>query len=194
MKKTILLAMALAISASLLAQIQTSISQSQKYQEQDKVKEYKRSADFGFGVGTDYGGIVGIKATFTPLKYLGFFGAAGYYKIDFGWSLGLNFYFIPKTNKNNIRPYAKVMYGTNRAIIIDGADEYDKVYAGLSPGIGCEFRFGATTSHGLNIALNFPISSSDFKNDYDAVKNDPAIQIEQDILPIAFSIGYHFEI
>jgi len=106
----------------------------------------------------------------------------------------MNVYFIPKTNKNNIRPFAKVMYGTNRVILIDGTDEYDKVYSGWSPGIGCEIRFGASASHGLNLAINIPISSSDFKEDYDAIQDDPAIKIEQDILPVSFSIGYHFEL
>ena len=194
MKKVILLAITIAISTSLSAQIRTSISQSEKHQKKEETEEYKRSADFGFGIGTDYGGIFGIKATFTPLKYLGLFGSVGYYKMDFGWQLGMNVYFIPKTNKNNIRPFAKVMYGTNRAIIIEGAEEYDKIYSGWSPGFGCEFRFGASASHGLNLAINFPISSSDFKDDYDAIQDDPEIKIEQDILPVSFSIGYHFEL
>ena len=194
MKKVILLAMMIAISAILSAQVRTSISQSHKYQQKEEGEEYKRSADFGFGVGTDYGGIFGIKATFTPIKFIGIFGAAGYYMVDFGWELGMNVYFIPKTNKNNIRPYAKGMYGTNRVIKIDGTDEYDKVYSGWSPGLGVEIRFGAGSSHGLNLAINFPVNSSDFNSDYDAIQDDPDVKIEQDILPVSFSIGYHFEI
>lgn len=160
-------------------------------QETEKI-EMKRIFDLGFGCGLDYGGLIGAKATFIPVKYIGIFASGGYHLVSFGWQIGVTGYFLPKTNVKKIRPYAKVMYGSNRVIIVKGASQHDKNYIGLTPGVGLEFRFGATASHGLNFDLNFPIGSSEFKDDFDALKNDPQIEIT-DPFPITISFGYHFE-
>ena len=160
-------------------------------QEYEKI-EMKRIFDIGFGFGLDYGGLIGAKATFIPIKYLGIFASGGYHLVSFGWQIGVTGYILPKTNVKKIRPYVKIMYGSNRVIIVEGASGYDMNYIGFTPGIGIEIRFGAKASHGLNADLNFPIGSSEFNDDFDELKNNPSITTS-DPLPIAISFGYHFE-
>lgn len=154
--------------------------------------EVKRVFDLGTGMGLDYGGLLGIKGTFVPIKYLGIFASVGYHLAGPGWQVGVTGYILPKTNLKKVRPYGKVMFGTNRVIIVYGASEYNKTYMGFTPGAGVEFRFGPTASHGLNIDLNIPVNSSKFNDDLDDLKNNPAIDISSPS-PVTISLGYHFE-
>jgi len=162
-------------------------------EKKQELLEIKRTVDVGAGFGLDYGGLIGFQVTYTPIKYLGVIVSAGYHLVSFGWQLGLKGYILPKTNLKRVRPTLKVMFGSNRAIVVDGASQYNKSYVGFTPGAGVELRFGEKKSHGLNIDLNFPISSSEFNNDYEALKNDPNIEITVPPAPVAFAIGYHFE-
>ena len=148
--------------------------------------------DIGLGLGLDYGGVMGAKFTYLPFKHFGFFASFGYHSIQFGWQLGAIGYFIPNLETKTVRPYAKLFYGTNRAILVEGDESRSKVYYGLTTGIGTEFRFGKWKRHGLNIDLNFMINSAGFQEDYDALKNNPNYNIGEP-LPFAISFGYHVE-
>lgn len=159
---------------------------------QTETIEISRMFDLGFGLGLDYGGLIGAKFTFVPVKHLGIFVSGGYHMVAFGWQVGVIGYILRKTSQKKIRPYFKVMYGSNRVIIVDGASQYDKNYTGFTPGFGVEFRFGAARKSGLNIDLNVPIESAEFKDDFNALDKNPGIEISA-ALPIAFSVGYHFE-
>ena len=189
MRKVILSCAVLLISINVFTQIEsTDFGQEGK----TEIIEIKKTFDLGFGLGLDYGGIIGAKFTFVPIKHLGIFVSGGYHMVDFGWQIGVIGYVLKKTNLKKIRPYFKVMYGSNRVIIVEGASQYDKNYAGFTPGFGIEFRFGANRTHGLNIDLNYPIESSEFLDDYNDLVSNPMIDIS-DPSPVAFSIGYHFE-
>jgi hypothetical protein len=157
------------------------------------VKEIPHRVDIGFGIGLDYGGILGAQAGFAPVKHLTLFAAAGYDIIGFGWQVGAKGLILPKTDKKVARPFGKVMYGANSVIIVDGADYYNEIYLGFTVGAGLELRFGKRKSNGLDIDLNFPIRTQKFWDDWDVVKNDPNLEVLQDPLPVAFSVGYHFE-
>ncbi len=158
-----------------------------------KMEGVHRLVDIGFGIGTDYGGILGIKVGVSPIKYLTLFGAAGIQVVKFGWTVGAMGYIISKTSDHFIRPYVKVMYGVNAAIKVIGASEYDKLYLGPSVGAGAELRFGKKKRHGLNLDINYPFRSQKFEDDLETVKNDPRIGEVTELLPVAFSLGYHIE-
>lgn len=189
MRKMILSWTILLLSISLFAQSENS---SFGHEGKAELIEVKKMFDLGFGLGLDYGGIIGVKLNVVPIKHLGIFVSAGYHMVAFGWQAGVIGYVIKKTNLKKIRPYFKAMYGTNRVIIVDGASQYDKNYVGFTPGFGLEFRFGENRTHGLNFDLNYPIESSEFQDDYNALENNPGIEMSAPS-PIAFSIGYHFE-
>ncbi len=148
--------------------------------------------DFGIGFGLDYGGVFGAQLEVAPLKHLAFFAAGGYYIYQFGWQVGTKLLFVAKTSKKGIRPYLKGMYGTNSVISTD-LDEYNKVYTGFTLGFGCEFRFGRQKKNGFDLDLNFPLRTPDFWEDYNAMENDPRLEVIQGPLPVAFSVGFHHE-
>jgi len=149
--------------------------------------------DFGLGIGLDYGGLLGFQAGIAPVKHLTFFGAFGYYMIKMGWNVGIKGLLIPKTTTHIFRPFLKVMYGCNSIIVVDGADNYNKVYNGFTAGIGIEFRFGKMKKNGFDLDLNVPLRTIDFWDDWQTIKNDPSLDVLQDPIPVAFSIGYHHE-
>jgi hypothetical protein len=165
------------------------------YDEEPKViqQHIHHKIDLGAGFGLDYGGFIGVQAGYSPVKHLIVFGAAGYHLIKFGWEVGAKGLFLANTTKNTVRPYGKIMYGNNAVIVVQGIDEYNKTYVGLTAGVGTQLRFGKTKQHGIDIDLNVPFRTQTFKDDYDNVKNDPMVDITQDLLPVAISIGYHHE-
>ena len=155
--------------------------------------EFPRYSDIGLGLGLDYGGVLGAKFTYTPIKYLGIFVAGGLQLGGFGWQAGAKGYLIRKTSKKGFRPNVKVMYGVNAAIYVIDADQYNDLYLGPSLGPGIEIRFGRLKKSGLDFDLNFPIRSQQFYDDWEDLKNDPNIEIQSDPLPFTISIGYHME-
>jgi hypothetical protein len=149
--------------------------------------------DIGLGLGLDYGGILGVKYTYTPVEYFGVFGAAALQLGGFGWQVGIKGYIIPKTSKKGFRPNVKAMYGVNGAIYVVDFDYYNQLYLGPSVGPGMEIRFGRMKKKGLDIDINFPIRSQEFKDDYEAVKNDPRVEVTGDLPLFTISVGFHME-
>lgn len=186
--KPILILSALFLSAlSLFAQEKVSAPET---------KPVKRPADRvwgdgGAGIGLDYGGLIGVKAAFNPVAYMGIFAGVGWDLVGVGWNIGVLGRAIPADRKHAVRPYLKVMYGTNGVTKVTGKSGYDKMFYGLTPGIGCEFRFGRWKSHGLNIDIGVPLRSSDFFDQINRMKNDPQIEKVSEVYPVSFSIGYH---
>jgi len=85
------------------------------------------------------------------------------------------------------------MYGCNSVILVDGADQYNKVYSGWTIGIGMELRFGKMKQAGFDIDINVPLRTPDFWTDWQVVQNIPGIDIYADPVPIAPAIGFHYE-
>lgn len=154
---------------------------------------FRHQGDLGLGTGLDYGGIFGIQLGYSPEKHFVLFGSAGYYMINIGWQIGVKGLLIGKTTKNMFRPYIKMMYGSNSGIVVEDMSEYDKTYLGFTAGLGLELRFGKEKHHGLDVDLNIPFRTQEFWDDYDEVKNDPRVEIKQEVIPVAFSLGYHYE-
>jgi hypothetical protein len=152
-----------------------------------------RQADFGIGLGLDYGGLVGVQLGFMPVKHLSLFGALGYYLTGTGWQLGMKGLFLPNTSNQAFRPFLKVMYGSNSQIKVEGAAEYNKIYTGFTVGFGMEFRGGKHRQNGIDLDLNVPLRTPEFWDDYNDLSNNPYIEWKNTLLPIAFSIGFHHE-
>jgi len=158
-----------------------------------KKYEFPHTNDLGIGLGMDYGGILGVKLTFSPVKYLGVFACAGLQFDGLGWELGVKGYIIPKTSKKGFRPYFKGMYGINASIYIMDYDIYNKLYQGFSLGPGMEFRFGRMKKHGFDIDVNLPLYTDEFENDMSRVRNDPNVEIKSEPSAVTISLGYHIE-
>lgn len=164
-----------------------------KSQKKTKMKPDRRWGDGGAGLGLDYGGLVGVKASFYPIKYMAVFGAVGWEIIGIGWNAGILGRIIPADGKHGTRPYLKVMYGVNGATQVKGKNGYDEMFYGLTVGAGLELRFGKIKKNGINIDLNVPFRSPGFYDMLSRIKDDPQIDLKNEPWPVTISVGYMVE-
>ncbi|NCA77824.1 MAG: hypothetical protein EOM90_15965 [Alphaproteobacteria bacterium] len=164
-----------------------------KSQKKTKMKPDRRWGDGGAGLGLDYGGLIGVKASFYPIKYMAVFGAVGWEIVGIGWNVGILGRIIPADGKHGTRPYLKVMYGVNGATQVKGKNGYDEMFYGLTVGAGLELRFGKIKKNGINIDLNVPFRSPEFFDMVSRIKNDPQIDLKNDPWPVTISVGYMVE-
>ncbi len=156
----------------------------QDYYELPTEEEEMSPVNFGVGLGLSYGGI-GARLSAFPIPNVGVFGAVGYNLHKAGYNVGGIVRVLPK---KRVCPVVMGMYGYNAVIIVTGADEYNKTYYGTSFGGGVEIRFRNSTF--LNLELLMPVRSQEWRDDFDFLLNNPAIEITEP-LPVTFSIGYH---
>lgn len=147
------------------------------------------SPHMGLGAGLDHGGI-GLRVDVPLNHHTALVAGGGYALVGIGWNAGLLLRFMPD---KKIGVYGTAMYGYNGVIKIQGGSQYDAMYYGLSVGAGAEFRQLHTTNF-WKIAVLVPLRSPEFYDDWDALKNNKAIEVKQGPLPIAISIGYHFAV
>jgi hypothetical protein len=152
----------------------------------------------GLGFGLDYGGL-GINFTAYPHKYVGIFAGGGIAFAGFGYNVGAKIRFV-KTSKKKVQviPFAVGMYGYNTAILVvsnpantgtsSGAD-YSKLFYGPSFGFGADIRFRKGY---ISLSLLFPIRGDDVDNYITDLQNKHHVTFQNDLLPVAFSIGYRF--
>ncbi len=159
----------------------------------NKTTQERNKFDLGLGLGIEYSGFLGAQLEYAPISHLGIFASGGYFLAGLGWDVGLKAYLMPKIKSKSFRVYATGMYGTNVAIFVVDANQYNKIYLGPSVGAGLEMRFGAKKVNGLNIGLILPFRSPDYDLDIDALKNNPNIEDLSDPLPVGISVGYHRE-
>jgi hypothetical protein len=156
----------------------------------NKEVEYEDAipVNVGLGIGISYGGIGG-RLTYFPQRSIGLFAAAGYNLHKAGFNGGLVARILPD---KKVCPIAMAMYGYNAVIVVEGASEYNKTYYGPSFGGGIELRMGQNGNY-MNFELLLPIRSQDYRDDMDALQNNPSIEITE-ASPVSLSIGYHFVI
>jgi len=146
-------------------------------------------SSFGIGGGFDFGGL-GANVLVYPGKNVGLFGGVGYALGGIGYNAGAKFRIISK--KHNTDPYAIIMYGYNAAIKVTGASQYNKLFYGPSFGIGLDFHPKHTERSYFSMALLVPIRSSAVNEYMDDLKNNHGVEFKNELLPVAFSIGYRF--
>lgn len=144
-------------------------------------------AFFGIGLGMDYGGL-GFKAEFIPVKYVGIFAGAGYNIARIGVNAGVSVKALPDSR---LTPTVIGMYGYNAVIVVQGDADRTRIYYGPTIGIGGELKVGRRHNK-LYAAVLRPFRNKAFDTDYEAVKNDPSIDMKQGINPVTFSFGFNF--
>ena len=157
------------------------------YAQKDHLSSQKGKTTLGIGLGLPYGGI-GFNVGNNISKGLNLFGGIGYQLAGVGYNFGLI-----KSFPTNVQTefYLAGMYGTNAVIVVDGASEFDKLYTGASFGLGVKINSVKTEGNFWNLGLLVPIRSQEFKDDEEALRNNPDI-ILQDILPFTIVVGYNF--
>jgi hypothetical protein len=160
-----------------------------QYDPDYKAKEPESPLNVGLGLGMDYGGL-GVKFSAFPVKYFGLFGGAGYNLVKAGLNGGAILRVLPA---KKVCPYVTGMYGYNGVILVQNADQYNKVYYGPTFGGGIELHFRSNQNF-MNFGLLVPLRSQKFYDDWDVVKSLPGITNVSDPLPFGISIGYHFKL
>lgn len=143
----------------------------------------------GIGGGYDYGGF-GAKLAFLPEAHIGLFGGLGYNLLSAGWNLGAEYEILPG---RNISPTLMAMYGYNA--VFKGKDSYTSKYNmtsyGVTFGAGIDILAGSNGNK-LSVGITVPIRAKNFMYNYDIIKDDPNVEIKQDLIPVGFTIGYNF--
>ncbi len=150
-------------------------------------------ASIGFGLGMNFGGIGGNFLVY-PHKNIGIFGGVGYAYAGAGFNVGTKIRFTTNSPTAKVTPYALLMYGYNAAIVVKGADELNKIFYGPTVGFGIDFNTNRAKKGYWTVAILIPIRSSDVKNYIDDLKNNHGVKLDNDLMPITFSVGYRFVI
>jgi len=147
----------------------------------------ERSLYLGLGTGFDYGGFGG-KLEYLPTKNFGILGGLGYNLSSVGYNVGATYKFMPD---KKVSPNLMLMYGYNAVLKVEGAPEYDMTSFGVTIGGNLDIMVG-DKGNKWSIGLFVPVRSKKFMDNYDVVKNHPNIEMKNDLMPIAISIGYNF--
>ncbi|MDR0754315.1 MAG: hypothetical protein LBF04_02890 [Prevotellaceae bacterium] len=143
----------------------------------------------GLGIGFDYGGIGG-KIEYLPTKHFGLFGGLGYNFLSIGWNAGVTYKIQPD---KKVSPNLMVFYGYNA--VFTGNNSYAKRYEMTSYGLTFGVNLDVKVKNGdkWSFGLFFPLRSSKFKRNYDAIKNDSNLEATE-IIPVGISAGYNFKL
>jgi hypothetical protein len=145
-------------------------------------------SNFGLGGGFDYGGF-GAQMQVRPLPGLAFFGGGGYAVVGFGWNVGAMGRLLPDARWC---PYGIGMYGYNAAIAVRGASQYNKLYYGLSFGLGVEMHRRDNPDNFWRFEFLLPVRDPAFQEDIDALKRNPLIDVSSEPPDFGIGVGYHF--
>lgn len=151
---------------------------------QDKLDYVEKPFYIGFGLGMDYGGIGG-KLEYMFLNHAGLFGGIGYNFHSLGWNTGI---MLKATPKEMITPYLLGMYGYTGVIRIVNASEYDFIDFGFSLGGGFEIKTKQQNVWQFGVIL--PFRSNEFKDHHQALQDNPAIEFNNNLSLLAFSVGF----
>ena len=157
----------------------------------DSIRYSYDNATLGFGLGLDFGGLVGMKVTYYPIKNIGIFGGLGYALIDPGYNIGLKFRILSSKRKKQLSPYLIAMYGYNAIIKVSNASQFDKIFYGATTGLGMDFQTSRNKSY-WSLAVLIPFRSPDVQNYIDDLKKNHGVVFKNDLFPLAFSVGYNF--
>ena len=146
-------------------------------------------SSFGIGGGFDFGGL-GANMLVYPGRNVGIFGGVGYALGGIGFNAGTKFRLISK--KHNTDPYAIFMYGYNAAIKVKGASQFNKLFYGPSFGFGLDFHQKQMNKSYYSVALLVPIRRAAVNEYMDDLENNHGVEFKNELLPIAFSLGYRF--
>lgn len=148
------------------------------------------SHHLGVGFGLPYGGIGG-RYVFSPLDAVSFTAGLGYNFLNVGYNIGVMGN-LPVSD--NLQLYLFGMFGTNAVIIVEGADNENGSYTGISIASGVKLFSRRNSSRYWDLGLVIPFRSSTFKDDWDFIKDSGMFEIKNDPWPVLFTVGYNFKL
>lgn len=148
------------------------------------------TSTLGLGIGLPYG-TIGVRVGVDLTQNLNIFGGVGYHFVGMGANAGLK---LSAIGESRTRFYFQAMYGSNGAILVEGASRFNETYYGVSAGIGINVMSRKSPGSYFDLGLIVPILSEDFKDDIDIIKNHPLIEGFNEPSPILLTLGYNFSL
>lgn len=152
-------------------------------------KSLSQNTILGPGAGLEYGGQLGIKISHLSESGISRFIGGGYSfnTKNVGVNVGLQY----AINKDAVvHPFAFAMFGSNAAIlienVIDNSVIFKNTYFGPTFGVGVNIH--DKRKNMWRISCSIPITSENFKNDFDEYKN-----AEDKVGVVTLGIGYEFK-
>ena len=146
--------------------------------------------DVGIGYGLNYG-CFGLCTAYIPIPYFSIEGFVGYNSEELVGGFGTSVYPIPKFYKNKYRPAIRAFYGYNAMYVILDDPMLNKTFFGINFVLGNEFLLVANKPYKLNLDLIIPIRTSEAVDYLDVLKDKG--YYFSNLLPVALSVGLHFE-
>jgi hypothetical protein len=146
--------------------------------------ESEQQVYLGLGMGVDYGGLIGGKIEYLPIKNVGVFGGLGFNLLSVGWNVGATYKITPD---KKVSPNLMAFYGYNAVLKIEGASSYNTTSYGPTFGGNVDIKMGNGSK--LSIGLFVPIRSKKFNDQYDAAKKNPNMFLRQGLL-LCHDLGY----
>ena len=142
----------------------------------------------GVGMGLDYGGF-GSRLTYQATSNIGLYGSLGYNLNQLGYNLGAHFK-LPMSSR--LDWVSTAMYGYNAVLMVDGPEGKIKTtYYGPSLGSGVHWK-RATNDNYWSLELILPFRNQALSSAMDDL-NLAGYSVGK-MLPLSFSLGYHFKL
>lgn len=146
---------------------------------------------FGYGLGMEHGGAVGINLTWYAHKNIGVFSGIGLNFSGLGYNTGVKARLRTTKQKSNISPYLIAMYGVNAGIVNEKNKKYTKNFKGSTIGLGFDFGPKIGKSGYFTAGLLFPITGKDFE-EYIDLQKQRGYSFKNDFTPVTITFGLKF--
>ena len=138
------------------------------------------------GIGIDMSGFGG-NVLYYLAKPVGVFGGIGYLPPFLGYGGGLKFRYLKGDTLSRVVPFMVVMYGTNLSVEVENADYYNRLFKGFSTGLGIDTK--AKKDFYWSLSIYKPFRTKEALDYIEKLKNDPALESKNPLLPIGFSFS-----
>jgi hypothetical protein len=149
--------------------------------------EKENMVSLGIGLGMDHGG-VGLNLAVYPEKHIGLFAGMGYAIVAPGFNGGLKL----RLFSDGVTPFVSAMYGYNAVISVQNASQHNKMFYGMTYGIGVDMRVNPEKNGFFSFGLLIPIRDKavdEYMNDLQKKHN---VSFKSGLLPIGLSFSYRF--
>lgn len=153
------------------------------------VKKKTDKVTLGLGIGLEYGGLGG-NLLYYPVENIGVFAGVGTALAGMGYNAGLKVRILSDSARVNL--YTMAMYGYNASIYIPDAKTYNKLFYGVTFGLGLDTRYNPKKDGYWTFALLIPIRGSDVSAYMDDLEKNHNIKFSNGLFPVAITIGYRY--
>jgi hypothetical protein len=149
--------------------------------------EKENMVSLGIGLGMDHGGY-GLNLAVYPEKHVGLFAGVGYAIVAPGFNGGIKL----RLFSDGVTPFVSAMYGYNAVISVQNAFQYNKIFYGMTYGLGVDMRVNPEKNGFFSFGLLIPIRDKAVEEYMDDLQKKHNVSFKSGLLPIGLSFSYRF--